>query len=298
MDMKVYVRILALCSFSLVALLVPCFGEDFTPSSSFDLPWNSLGLEFDHRSSATVISGGPFMERPVVESAGSLRLSQAEQSPKLEEDFEDYPEEAPEGFIPDPIEPLNRVFFHFNDKLYFWVFKPVATGYKRVVPEPARLTVRNFFSNLTMPIRAVNCLLQGKFGGFGNELLRFLVNSTVGFLGFQDPAKTALGIAKQDEDFGQTLGFYGLGPGFYINWPLIGPSSLRSTFGIAGDIYLDPMAYISFDFTEYVFIRAGDRVNETSLALGEYESLKKASLDPYVALRDAYYQYRQNKIKD
>lgn len=294
--MKVYGWIFALTLFFLVALSVPSRAEDSKPS--IESPGGSPGIQPGNRSSATVVSEMTAMPRSLAEHSAPLRISQVERSPEFAEDDEDFPEEAPQDFISDPIEPLNRVFFHFNDKLYFWVFKPVATGYKRVVPEPARLSVRNFFSNLTMPIRAVNCLLQGKFSGFGNELLRFVVNSTVGFLGLQDPAKTAMGIDKQEEDFGQTLGSYGVGPGFFITWPLFGPSSLRGTFGIAGDIYLDPMAYISFNFTEYVLIRAGDRVNETSLVLGEYESLKKASLDPYVALRDAYYQFRQNKIKD
>ena len=216
-----------------------------------------------------------------------------------EEEFDDIPEgEMEVDFIRDPFEPINRVFFHFNDKLYFWILKPVATGYKKVTPDQFRICVRNFFSNLLMPIRAVNCLLQGKFIGFGSELLRFLVNSTVGMLGLMDPAQTALKLEKQDEDFGQTLGLYGLGPGFFINWPVLGPSSVRGTVGFVGDMYLDPAAWVSIDFGEWFVIRGYEMVNTTSLSLGEYEALKKAALDPYVALRDAYYQYRQNKIKN
>jgi phospholipid-binding lipoprotein MlaA len=216
-----------------------------------------------------------------------------------EEEFDDIPEGEMEGdFIRDPLEPINRVFFHFNDKLYFWILKPVATGYEKVTPDQFRICVRNFFSNLTMPIRAVNCLLQGKFVGFGTELLRFVVNSTAGMLGLMDPAQTALKLEKQDEDFGQTLGVYGLGPGFFINWPFLGPSSVRGTIGFAGNYYLDPVAWVSIDFGEWVVIRAGELVNTTALSLGEYEALKKAALDPYVAMRDAYYQYRQNKIKN
>jgi phospholipid-binding lipoprotein MlaA len=216
-----------------------------------------------------------------------------------EEEFDDIPEGEMEiDFIRDPFEPVNRVFFHFNDKLYFWILKPVATGYKKVTPDQFRICVRNFFSNLIMPIRAVNCLLQGKFIGFGTELLRFLVNSTVGMLGLMDPAQTALKLEKQDEDFGQTLGLYGLGPGFFINWPVLGPSSVRGTVGFVGDLYLDPVAWVSIDFGEWFIMSSYEMVNTTSLSLGEYEALKKAALDPYVALRDAYYQYRQNKIKN
>ena len=237
---------------------------------------------------------------PAMGHARPLNLCQKDSSEQEEEeDFDDIPKGKMEGgFIRDPFEPINRVFFHFNDKLYFWILKPVATGYKKVTPDQFRVCVRNFFSNLTMPIRAVNCLLQGKFIGFGSELLRFLVNSTAGMLGLMDPAQTALKLEKQDEDFGQTLGVYGLGPGFYINWPFLGPSSVRGTIGFAGNYYLDPVAWVSIDFGEWVVIRAGELVNTTSLSLGEYEALKKAALDPYVAMRDAYYQYRQNKIKN
>lgn len=228
-----------------------------------------------------------------------LNLCRKEASEEAEEKLGGIPEgEMEVDFIPDPFEPINRIFFHFNDKLYFWVLKPVATGYKKVTPDQFRICVRNFFSNLLMPIRAVNCLLQGKFQGFGSELLRFFVNSTVGMLGLMDPAQTALKLEKQDEDFGQTLGLYGLGPGFFINWPILGPSSVRGTVGLVGDMYLDPVIWTSLDLGERFVIRGYELVNTTSLSLGEYDALKKAALDPYVALRDAYYQYRQNKIKN
>ena len=204
--------------------------------------------------------------------------------------------EEPEETLADPLEPVNRVFFIVNDKLYFWVLKPVATGYRAVLPQDARVGVRNFFSNLTTPIRLVNCLFQAKFKGAGNETVRFLLNTTLGLVGFLDPAKKELKIGKTDADFGQTLGVWGLGPAFYIDWPILGPSSLRDSIGYAGDLFLDPRTYI---FSEPIFyvIRPIEIINETSLTIGDYEDLKKASLDPYVAVRDAYHQYRQSKIK-
>jgi phospholipid-binding lipoprotein MlaA len=116
-------------------------------------------------------------------------------------------------------------------------------------------------------------------------------------LGFMDPAKTALNLERQEEDLGQTLGSYGLGPGFFINWPILGPSSLRGTVGMVGDGFIDPLNYLVEPGIYNVATRGYERVNSTSLTIGEYESLKKAALDPYVSLRDAYYQYRQNKIK-
>jgi phospholipid-binding lipoprotein MlaA len=209
--------------------------------------------------------------------------------------------EEPARTIADPIEPVNRAFFHFNDKLYFWVLKPVATGYKAVIPEDGRLGVRNFFSNLTTPIRLVNCLLQAKFKGAGNETVRFLVNTTLGLAGFLDMAKKEFKIEKQEADFGQTLGIWGMGPVFYMDLPILGPSSLRDGLGYAVDVSLNPQTYLAFYSVIIGYANTGgwvlDKINEASLTLGEYESLKKAALDPYIAVREAYYQYRQNKIR-
>ena len=204
--------------------------------------------------------------------------------------------EEPVGGIADPLEPVNRAFFHFNDKLYFWVLKPIATGYKAVIPEDGRVGVQNFFSNLTTPARLVNCLLQVRLKGAGNEAVRFLLNTTLGMAGFLDLGKTELKIEKQEADFGQTLGVWGMGPALYINWPILGPSTLRETLGYVGDVFLDPRTYLPNRPIFYV-LRPIELVNETSLTLGEYENLKKAALDPYIALREAYHQYRQNKIK-
>jgi len=216
---------------------------------------------------------------------------------KVIEEPEKWGEDVQQETIADPLEPLNRVFFKFNDKLYFWVLKPVARGYRFVVPEPLRLSVRNIFTNLAAPIRAANCLLQGKFRGFGREVLRFFVNSTIGCLGIGDVATLSMHLEGQDEDFGQTLGFFGAGPGFFINWPILGPSSVRDTFGMAGDWFADPVNYLVPKRWENIGVKGGDKLNRTSLSLGDYESLKKSALDPYVAVRDAYFQYRKNKIK-
>ena len=208
--------------------------------------------------------------------------------------------EEPAATIADPLEPVNRAFFRFNDKLYFWVLKPVASGYKSIVPEDARIGVRNFFSNLTTPVRLVNCLLQANPKCAGTETLRFVLNTTIGIAGFFDPANKGFSIEKQDRDFGQTLGIYGMKSVFYIDWPILGPSSLRDTIGYVGDLALDPRTYVFNAPWTYVVMgaRSLDVVNNTSFKIGEYEDLKKAALDPYVAVRDAYFQYRQHKIKN
>jgi phospholipid-binding lipoprotein MlaA len=215
----------------------------------------------------------------------------------------DYVEEekAPEkADIADPLESFNRAMYHFNDKFYFWVLKPVARGYGKVVPEVARIGVRNFFSNIASPIRIVNSVLQAKFVGAVKELGRFAINTVWGIGGLMDLAsENTINLPKQDADFGQTLGIYGLGQGFYIHWPILGPSSPRDTVGMIGDAFLHPFTY--FNETRVLVVWAGikvvETVNTTSLSIGDYESLKSAAVDPYVAIRDAYVQYRLKKIK-
>ncbi len=272
----------ALC---LIPVTFPCAAEDLTSS-----PSSEISISFGHETFQSFFD-------PTEVSVSVERDGKPLQAAGEDMDLEPPPVEESAETIPDPLESVNRAFFHFNDKLYFWFFKPVATGYKFIIPEDGRIGVRNFFSNLATPIRLANCLLQAKFKGAGNETIRFLLNSTLGLAGFLDPAKKELQIEKQDEDFGQTLGVWGLGPAFYVNWPILGPSSLRDSFGFAGDILLDPRTYVLSDPIFYVF-RPVELLNEISLRIGEYEDLKKAALDPYIALREAYHQYRQNKIKE
>ena len=198
--------------------------------------------------------------------------------------------------VSDPIEPVNRAFFYFNDKLYFWVLKPVARGYNYVVPQVARRDVKNFFSNVATPIRLVNCALQAEFTSAWVELERFGINTTVGVAGFGDPAKNKWNIEKQDGDFGQTLGRYGIGPSIYINWPILGPMGARDSVGYVGDIFLDPFHYLVPKFWYNVDIKAYETVNATSLRLGDYEDFKNSAIDPYIALRDATYQYRRGLV--
>ena len=171
-----------------------------------------------------------------------------EKSEGDEDDFDYGMEDVPTAeqvTIADPWEPFNRAMFTFNDRLYFWVLKPVAEGYSAVLPEPARVSVGNFFSNLRSPIRLVNCLLQANFIGAATELFRFMLNSTIGLAGLFDPAGgEEIGLVRQDEDFGQTLGSYGVGQGFYIVWPFLGPSSPRDTVGMIGDYFSYPISYL------------------------------------------------------
>lgn len=199
--------------------------------------------------------------------------------------------------IADPLEPLNRVMHQFNDRLYFWALKPVARGYKAVVPEPARISVKNFFTNLKFPSRFLSCLLQADFSGAATEAGRFTINTIWGIGGLLDPsAGKELNLQMQDTDLGQTLGVYGVGHGFYIVWPVFGPSSPRDSVDIAGDYFLDPVSYVS-PWYAGTGVKAYKEINATSLRIGDYEALKDAAIDPYVAFRDAYIQYRMKQVK-
>jgi len=232
------------------------------------------------------------------EKATAAGTVEGETAP-LEPDFGEDPfrEEAPPPHLADPLEPLNRALFVFNDKAYFWVMKPVAQGYAFVVPELARISVRNFFRNITMPVRFVNNLLQGKIRNSGVELLRFLINTTGGIGGLFDPAKDDFSLEPRNEDLGQTLGKYGLGHGFYLVLPLLGPSSLRDTVGQTGDFFLNPINYVD-DSGVVIGAKVLNAENEVSLRIGEYEDLTKSAIDPYVAVRDAYSQYREKKVRE
>lgn len=200
--------------------------------------------------------------------------------------------------LADPLEPLNRLFFVFNDRLYRHALNPVATGYAKTVPEDIRLCVRSFFRNLLAPVRIVNNLLQGQFRDSGTELARFAINTTIGIGGLVDSAARNFGIESRYADLGQTLGIYGIGDGFYIHWPLLGPSTLRDSVGMAGDGLINPITRVMFEDTATgVGMHAARTVNATSLRLGEYERLKEAAFDPYLAIRDAYWQYRRNLVR-
>jgi phospholipid-binding lipoprotein MlaA len=256
--------------------VVPCLAEKLSSS-------NSINIKGGNPDQNTILL---YAQEGYTEQ--TLMNDTEEDEEYLEED-----EELDE--IADPIEPLNRVFFYFNDKFYFWLMKPVAKGYSAIAPEGVRIAVRNFFDNISTPIRFVNNLLQLKIKPAGKELIRFGVNSTVGVIGLFDYARDNMGIKMQNEDFGQTLGVWGVGPVIYINWPILGPSSIRGTIGYAGDYFLNPLNYVTPE-VDRLAIKAGKGINGASLAIGDYEAIKKDALDPYNAVKDIYYQYRKSKI--
>lgn len=230
-----------------------------------------------------------------IEENASARPNNPDMS--SQDDDDDYLDEADPGYIADPLEPWNRVMFQFNDKLYLWVLKPVAKGYRTVMPQFARTGIDNFFYNLAMPVRFTGCVLQGKALAAAYELTRFFLNTTVGVLGFGNPAKDDPNLNPPEEDIGQALGSYGIGNGFYIVWPFLGPSSLRDSIGAVGDYFLTPLSYLD-PLEARLAVRAVKEVNWASFRIGDYEAIKDAAFAPYEAFRDAYVQYRKKKVEE
>ncbi len=206
-------------------------------------------------------------------------------------------EEGQNAFEPyDPVEPLNRVFFEFNDVLYVWLLKPLTDGYSYVVPRGFRLMFRNFYKNITSPGRFINNVLQGEFEDAGAVLARFAINTTAGVFGFGDPAGREYGIKPRPADFGETLGKWGVGEGIYLCLPVFGPSNIRDSMGLVADYFMEPVAYMELEMAESIGYKGGKVVNDMSVSPDLYGELKKLALDPYVAAREAYYDFRRNKI--
>lgn len=198
--------------------------------------------------------------------------------------------------IADPLEPANRVVDKFNDKVDRAVLKPTAQVYEKAVPAPARTSVTNFFGNLGEPLVIINQLLQGKPREAFSDTGRLLVNSTIGLLGLFDPA-TQMGLNKHSEDFGQTFGVWGIGEGWYVVLPILGPSTVRDTFGKIGDHQLDPLAHHD-EVRERNSIAGLRLVNARANLLSATKVRDTAALDVYLFTRDAYRQHRWSRIHD
>ena len=197
----------------------------------------------------------------------------------------------------DPFEKMNRAIYSFNESVDGVIMKPVAKGYKAVMPDLAIKGVNNFYNNIRDVITVVNDLLQLKIGHAANDSGRVILNSTVGILGFID-VHSMYGGERRVEDFGQTLGHYGIGHGAYLVLPFLGPSSLRDGTGLATDtILFDPVGYI-YDVRTRNQIRIVQLVDKRAELLHASDILGSASLDPYAFQRDAYLQYREALVND
>jgi len=197
----------------------------------------------------------------------------------------------------DPLEGFNRTMYRFNDKFDRYLAKPVAKGYRFILPEFARQGVSNFFSNLHDPVIMVNDLLQAKFVNAASDLGRFLVNSTIGIAGLLDVA-SPMGLDKHDEDFGQTLAVWGVGEGPYLVLPILGPSTVRDSVALVPDWELYPINYWVDSGTRDKLIVV-EFVNRRAQLLDAGDILEQAAgEDPYVFVREAYFQHRRNQTYD
>ena len=265
----------------------------------------------------------PLMSNPVSAQEKSPEFTQLQSETETDEDMED--EEFDDGFedefesaekeIFDPLSGYNTVMTEFNDGFYVYVLDPVARGYEWVMPDLAQRGVKNFFHNLLFPIRFVNNALQLKPINAGEELFRFIINSTVGIFGLWDPAKEWFDLEAHEEDFGQTLGYYGVGGGFHIVLPFLGPSNLRDMFSLYPDMQMDPVYYVenrpynlpkkegeylgmSRQAVQQSNLLILKTVNQESLRIGQYENLKKDAIELYPFLRDVYEQNRAKLIEE
>jgi len=197
----------------------------------------------------------------------------------------------------DPVEPVNRAVYKFNDTADRYVLQPVARGYNTITPDPVQRSVGNFFDNMRTPITIANSALQLKFDSFNVSLGRFMVNSTAGVVGLFDVA-SAVGIADPDEDLGQTLGYGGLGQGPYLVLPFLGPSSGRDAAGFLGDQFFYPLTYVDEDYDYVVWsLRALELIDYRAGLLGFEETLAQ-QFDPYAFMRGYYLENRLKAVYD
>lgn len=197
---------------------------------------------------------------------------------------------------PDPLEPLNRKVHAFNETVDQYVIAPPARVYRDVVPAMVRLGVSNFFNNFRDAWSAFNLLLQGRPGDGAHDLMRFTTNTVLGFGGVLDWA-SEMGLEPRYEDFGQTLGVWGVSPGAYIVWPILGPSTLRDSADLPAGVFLSPELFI--DSTAATNGMRGLRlVNTRANLLGASGLLDDIALDKYSFVRDAYLQRRRSLVYD
>lgn len=212
------------------------------------------------------------------------------------DDLDNY-DEAPVSSIADPLEPWNRFWFAFNDIFYLYIADPVYSFYETITPVQFRRGMANLYRHLLFPTRFVNNLLQFRFKEAGVEFGRFIINTVAGF-GVVDVAKrekTIVPVDPSGEDFGQTLGRWGIGHGCYLVLPFLGPSSLRDGIGRIGDCFTDPMFYV-YPWELAASSELWLRFNTLDELLPTYISLRDAAVDPYISMREAYVGYRRQQV--
>ncbi len=208
--------------------------------------------------------------------------------------------------VNDPFQGFNRTVFRFNDELNTYALRPFAHGYAKVVPGPLRTNISNFFDNVQFPVRFINSVLQGKLTRSAQETGKFLINSTAGVGGLIRVSDHVSGLADVPaEDFGQTLGVWGIPAGPYIVVPVLGPSDCRDMVGFAGDYVMSPLNWHTLGIIHCAYISDGVSialsgvryVNALPKTVEAYDQIRSEAVDPYIAVRDAYLSYRDAQIK-
>ncbi len=224
----------------------------------------------------------------------SLALCGTAQAEDVALDDSLYEDTPAEEAVPDPFEHFNRLVFEFNDAAYTWVMEPVASTYSKTLPEDIRQAADNFCYNLQEPVRFVNTLLQLRFADAGTVLTRFVINTIGGVGGLGDVAGREFGFKRVEAGLGETLETWGVPDGVYLVAPLLGATTTRELAGTTLDgLAMTPYYFLADTWQESTLIYVGRRVNNISLRLGEYEGVKKLTVDPYKAFRDGYFQYRK-----
>ena len=299
-------RLLYLSLFSLTVIALDGTSSELKADSR--VAFGGRAAEMSEHVSAQIVADaendGYFLLAPQTiqaPAAGENTAGKALDDPYFDnwddDDFDSYSNED----IADPLEPWNRFWYGFNDILWRQYAQPIWQTYELITPKEFRQGVSNFFDNIAFPVRFINCLLQGKPLEAGVEFQRFIMNTALGFGGLMNPGASSKPLWCDEPDvvgFGQTLGRWGVGDGFYIVWPIIGPSTARESVGLLGDFAANPMSYTTL-FWE-------NRISNTALALrtnhsiGEglesYNSMIKISVEPYSALRNAYIQSSRTKV--
>ena len=270
------------------------------------VPEDAAGLaaDIDPPAAAGTIASAPTVEvlpmEPIIEGeltpyllalVDRMSIAQAqregEAGPPLEPPVEEY----------DPWESFNETMFRFNYNVDKYVLKPLAKGYNFVMPDELQRMIDRGFNNVNFVPRFMNNVLQGKWSGAGRELARFLINSTVGIGGLWDMAKQEWGIEPSREDFGQTLGVWGVGPGPFLVLPFMAPMTVRDGIGFGVDTAMDPLSYFIPFIWERLVMKVVSLMNDRSLNLEAFEGVEETTVDLYTAVRNAYLQRRAQQIR-
>jgi len=260
--------------------LAVAVGESVATAASFDIV--SIEPLRDEDLSPVLLA----LADPLIVAQAPARTSASQ--PPLDAAIEEY----------DPWEPFNEAMFTFNRNLDKYLLKPAAQAYNFIMPNELQRMIDNGFENIRVVPRVVNNLLQAKWAGAGREIARFLINSVVGIGGLWDMAKQEWGIEKSKEDFGQTLGVWGAGPGPYLILPFVPPMTVRDGIGTIVDGAMDPLSYFLPFIWDRFAMKAGDIINDRSLNLEFFEGVEETTVDLYTAVRNAYLQRRARQIKE